>query len=88
MKAEMPAKGAFTITELVLLLIFWSACQNAWRAVVVGGLTEGVQTLAPSLSRLSQSTVVGVLLLVALYGVVLLASNVTVGRYKAWELTS
>lgn len=83
----MPEKNAITVTELVLLLIVWSACQTAWRVVVVEGLSQGVRAAAPGLGRLAQNAIVGAILLAAVYAFVLLAANVTVGRTKVWQLT-
>lgn len=83
----MPQKNAITLTELVILSVVWAACQNAWRAVIIGGLNAAVSAALPRWDRLHQNAVTGSLLMAVLYALILAAENVTVGRYRVFEVT-
>lgn len=82
----MPTKSIVTLSELVLLLLVWAACQNAWKFVIIEGLNRAVQSSFPNIHRYYQTFVVGSMLIVVVYAIILLTKNVTIGRYKVFEL--
>lgn len=83
----MPAKSTITLSEIVLILLVWGACQNAWRSVIIEGLNAAAKASFPGAHRYYQNLAVGVVLLAVLFALVLLTRNVDVGRYKVFELT-
>ena len=82
----MPVKSAITLSEMVLLLLVWGACQSAWRFVVIGGLSAAAEWSFPGAPRYGRDALVAGVLLAVLYALVLLARNVNVGAFKAFEL--
>lgn len=82
----MPSKSVITLSELVLLLLVWGACQSVWRAVIVQGLTVAVQGAFPRLDQYRQTVVAASVLALVLYALVLFTRNIDIGRYKVFEL--
>ena len=82
----MPKTTVVTLSELIFISLVWNACQNAWKIVTVDGLNQVVKITFPVLDRFYQNTIVGILLMGALYATILLAENVEIGRIKIFEL--
>lgn len=82
----MPQTNVITVSEMVLLSLVWSACNTAWRGVIIDGLSEGVAVTLPGATKYARSLVVGALLLGVVYAVVLLSASFNLGRFKVFEL--
>lgn len=82
----MPPKNAITLSEMVLLALTWSACQNVWRTFIIDGLNQGAQTAFPRFPMFAQKLVVGAVLMGVLYAAILLSARFNIGRYKVFEL--
>ena len=81
-----PRKTVITVTEVVLLSIWWSTCQNIWKSVVIAGITQAVRLSAPGLSRHVRDAIVGGILAATLYSLIMLTANLDIGNVKVFQL--
>lgn len=81
----MPRKNVLLLTEVALIAIVWSACENSCTRLVTSGLTWAVNSALP-VPRLAASFIVTAILMAVLYMAILLADRVDIGRNKVFEV--
>lgn len=77
-------KSVFTLTEIVLLSIVWSSTSFVWSNVIRQGLTFVYGNLGTS--KYATDILVGMTLLVLMFGMVLLFENVDIGKSSVFQL--
>lgn len=84
MDAPGPKKGFFTLSEIVILSVVWGAASNLSQNIMKTGI--GYAFKAVGLKAYTVDLLVALTLLAATFGMVLLFTNVDIGKRAVFEL--